>query len=215
MFIQSVICELIWNILLKSWYCHRRGVKATNERHEACRILTQNLCFTCSGLQKKMWLLKHYNLWDDFKIVHSSFLGTGLPAYIDSVGTAKKCHYKRNVTVSRIFNIRRSFLDPKECYCNRCHCKRVWPVSSVNVTKHWRMRPRPRYPCWAYLLADMLTNMLRRGYLLAELKETDKWDREVWHDFRNLCGTNSIFDFMSWEHYHWGGYIWVLLKITK
>ena len=69
------------------------------------------------------------------------------------------------------------------------------------------MRPRPRYPCWAYLLADMLTNMLRRGYLLAELKETDKWDREVWHDFRNLCGTNSIFYFMSWEPYHWGGYM--------
>ena len=36
-------------------------------------------------------------------------IDTGTPAYSDSVGTAKKCHCKRNVTVTGIFSIRRSF----------------------------------------------------------------------------------------------------------
>ena len=41
----------------------------------------------------------------------------GLPAYCDSVGTAKKCHCKRNVNVFGIFSIRRSFYGHKNCRC--------------------------------------------------------------------------------------------------
>ena len=33
---------------------------------------------------------------------------TGRPAYSDSVGTAKKCHCKQNVTLTGIFSTRRS-----------------------------------------------------------------------------------------------------------
>ena len=44
---------------------------------------------------------------------------TGLPAYSDSVGTAKKCHCKQNVTVTGIFSKRRSFYGPKKCHCSR------------------------------------------------------------------------------------------------
>ena len=51
---------------------------------------------------------------------------TGLPAYSDSVGTAKRCHCKRNVTITGIFSIRRSFSGLK-----KCHYKQ-------NVTDRWR-----------------------------------------------------------------------------
>ena len=44
---------------------------------------------------------------------------TGLPAYSDSVGTANKCHSRRNVTVTGIFCIKRSFFGPKKCHSNR------------------------------------------------------------------------------------------------
>ena len=44
---------------------------------------------------------------------------TELPAYSDSVWTAKKCHCKRNVTVTGIFSIRSSFFGPKNCHCSR------------------------------------------------------------------------------------------------
>ena len=38
---------------------------------------------------------------------------TGLPAYSDSVGTAKKCHCERSVTVTGILGIRKSYCGPK------------------------------------------------------------------------------------------------------
>ena len=55
---------------------------------------------------------------------------TCLPTYSVSVGTAKKCHCKQNVTVTGIFRVRRSFFWTHkvslwaECHCNWCHCKR-------------------------------------------------------------------------------------------
>ena len=55
---------------------------------------------------------------------------TCLPTYSVSVGTAKKCHCKQNVTVTGIFSTRRSLFGPKNGHCsqnvtvcNWCHCK--------------------------------------------------------------------------------------------
>ena len=66
--------------------------------------------FICGNA--KQWILISALLCD----MHFLFLGqlgTGLPAYSDSVGTAQKCHCKRLSLYLMIFSIRRSFFGPK------------------------------------------------------------------------------------------------------
>ena len=54
-------------------------------------------------------------VWPNFHIENGTKIAakcsTGLPAYSDSAGTAKKCHCKRMSLYPMIFSIRRSFLD--------------------------------------------------------------------------------------------------------
>ena len=98
--------------------------------------------------------------------IMDSWFGTawaGLPAFIDSVGTAKKCHCKRNVTVTRIFSIGRSFFGPKKCHSNRNVTLTGVTVSGVgravddpNIRSSGRMpSPANGYP---------LIRMLRRWH---------------------------------------------------
>ena len=49
----------------------------------------------------------------------SGNMTTGLPAYSDSAWTTGKCHWKKSVTVTGIFSIRRSFYGLKHCHCSR------------------------------------------------------------------------------------------------
>ena len=66
------------------------------------------------------------NSWNSLNLGESKL---GLPAYSDSVGTAKKCHCKRNVTVTGIFSIGRFFFGSK-----KCHCKQNVTVTGVTVS---------------------------------------------------------------------------------
>ena len=44
---------------------------------------------------------------------------TGLPAYSDRVGTSKKCHCKRDVTITKKFINNKWFGNYQNCHCNR------------------------------------------------------------------------------------------------
>ena len=79
--------------------------------------------FICGNA--KQWILISALLCD----MHFLFLGqlgTGLPAYSDSVGTAQKCHCKRLSLYLKIFSIGRFFFWPKNVTVVGVS---LWPVS--------------------------------------------------------------------------------------
>ena len=94
---------------------------------------------------------------------------TGLPAYSDGVGTAKRCHCKHNVTVTGIFSIRRSFNRPKKCHM---HCSRGVTLPGFTVSGEactvpffrcskswcaWRVSRRAARASWASSSATAAT----------------------------------------------------------
>ena len=86
----------------------------TGQRWGFAPPLGKKICTVCNScLPIKGYRVRH--LVVDYFCCHSDLItpNTGLPTHSDSVGTAKKCHCKRNVTVSGIFRKGDPFMDQK------------------------------------------------------------------------------------------------------